>query len=198
MFFLPVPLCFTSHNQINNFPSPPLIPQAYFLFHGALAKPDWTKAPCCVAPLKMLVSVCFSFCCCVFWQQNCHCVVLVFAFEKAATVSLVVVQQWVSRCACAWRCWIVATPASTELLHVFTYSHALCSPGFLSQIRSILCRFWFAVRNYFTVWVVGHPTYFISKLLTAHLLIGRLKFTKIQICTAIIKTLVTEFLHKEQ
>lgn len=67
--------------------------------------------PCCVALLKSLrqrVShSAAALCVCIPDSRfGTYCVVLVFAFEKAATVSLVVVQQWVRVsvcvCVCLW------------------------------------------------------------------------------------------------
>lgn len=101
-------LCFTFDNQINQIVAYCLqfsfSLQAYFFLCGMLAKPDWTKhwapweadpPPCCVA--RLLVGVSHSaaaLCVCVSDGRTAtYCVVLVFAFEKAATLSLVVVQQ---------------------------------------------------------------------------------------------------------
>lgn len=105
------PLCFTFNNQMNRTVasclqlSSPL--QAYFLLCGVLAKPDWTeiRAPQeadCLPDVWLnskRLSACVShsaaaLCVCVSDSRTAtYCVVLVFAFEKAATVSLVVVQQ---------------------------------------------------------------------------------------------------------
>lgn len=61
---------------------------------------SWKAEPpfCCVAQLSVLVSVCISFCCCSLCfvcisdgRTATYCV-LVFAFEKAATVPVVVQQ----------------------------------------------------------------------------------------------------------
>lgn len=90
--------------------SPPLIPQAYLLLrllYGLLAKPDWTETraplqaeppPRCVARLKLLVSVyliLLLLCGFAYLTAELPLGVLYLSlpFEKAATVSLVVVQQ---------------------------------------------------------------------------------------------------------
>lgn len=111
--------------------SVPFIPRANFLLIcGVLAEPDWTETrapreaeppPRCVARLKILVSVCISFCCCSvclrIWQQNCHllCCTCLCLWESCYSISgcCATVGVCVSVCTCACGCRIMANPAPT-------------------------------------------------------------------------------------
>lgn len=143
-----------------------VIPLANFLLIcGALAKPDWTETrapreakppPRCVARLKMLVSVCISFCCCSvclrIWQQNCHllcCTCLCLLRKLLQYLWLLRNCVWGGGCACEWLyvcLWMQDYGKSsthlTELFPVLLSSYfiffslvALCSPnqGFITK-----------------------------------------------------------------
>lgn len=122
------------------------LPQAYFLLWSAgqtrLDSWVWVWAcwggsaasPRCVAPLESsrqrVSHLAAALCVCVpDSRSGTYCVVLVFAFEKAATVSLVVVQQWVRVSVCVCVCeslWMQdsgkSSIHSTELISLYLIS----------------------------------------------------------------------------
>lgn len=123
-------MCFTSDGQMN-WAVAYTLAVLFLTFSStsssspSVAKTDWTETwtpreaeppPSCVARLKPLVSVCYHIllllCVCISDSRTAtYCVVLVFAFEKAATVSLCIsewvilsvsVWFWVSECVCMY------------------------------------------------------------------------------------------------